>query len=190
MATASQTIEQPTLPPVGEADSLAGLGPANPDVTSVTVPGSVTEVVALDKRIRATMGICGQLVAERDKATAELRRQAKDILYPALIEMREHYSNAGARTDLLAGIPTFEAYLASIGFCSSILRVWEFRQRQKELESLLPGDGQKRLGSGSSKNGVAPQSEPEAVTIARRELSQLEEQIGTSACGTTRFESG
>jgi hypothetical protein len=92
--------------------------------------------------------------------------------------MRDYYSNAGARTDLLPGIPTFEAYLASIGFCSSILRVWEFRQRQKELGSLLPGDGQKRLGSGSSNR-----TEPEAVTIARRELSQLEEQIGTSPTG-------
>lgn len=174
MAIASQpTNDQPTLPPAGDADSLAGVGPANSNQTSVTVTNSVTEVVTtstaeLDKRIRATMTTCGQLVAERDRATAELRRHAKHILYPDLIEMRKHYKNAGARTDLFPGIPTFEAYLASIGFCSSILRVWDHRrdhrhrEKQKELESLLPSQGQKQISSGPS-GGASGSSSP--VTI-------------------------
>lgn len=136
--------------------------------TSVTAPGIVTEVVTistadLDNHIRATMGTCGQLVAERDRVTADLRRQAKDTLYPALIEMRKRYNNPGARTDLLPGIVTFEAYLESIGFCSSILRVWDHRQRQKELESLLPSDGRKRLGFGSSGRSTSEPTSPVAT---------------------------
>lgn len=156
------------LPPTGEADPLAALLPVFEKSTAlVTVaPTSVTvtEVATvstadLDKHIRATMGTCGQLVAERDKVTAEIRRQAKDVLHPALIEMRKRYNNPGARTDLLPGITTFEAYLLAIGFCSSILRVWDHRQRQKELEGLLPSNGQKRIGSGSS-SGPAGSSSP------------------------------
>ncbi len=126
--------------------------------TSVTV----TEVVPisiedLDKHIRSTMSTCGQLVAQRDRITGELRSQAKDILYPALIEMRKHFYNPGARTDLLPGIPTFGAYLGSIGFCESLLRVWDHRAK-KDLEGLL---GQKRIGSGSSS---APGSSSLVVT--------------------------
>lgn len=154
-----QQIEQPMFTTAGEADSLAVVLPVSEKSTAlVTVaPTSVTvtEVATvstadLDKHIRATMGTCGQLVAERDRVTAEIRRQAKDVLHPALIEMRKRYNNPGARTDLLPGITTFQAYLLSIGFCSSILRVWDHRQRQKELEGLLPSNGQKRIGSGSS----------------------------------------
>jgi hypothetical protein len=151
----------------GEADSLAVSLPASEKSTALVpvAPTSVTvtEVVTvstadLDKHIRATMGTCGQLVAERDRATAEIRRQAKDVLHPALIEMRKRYNNPGARTDLLPGISTFEAYLLSIGFCSSILRVWDHRNRQKELEGLLPSDGQKLIGSGSSSGPVGSSS--------------------------------
>ena len=129
--------------------SVALVVPVAP--TSVTVTEVVT-IADLDKRIRGTMGTCGQLVAERDRATAELRRQAKDILHPALIDMRERYSNPGARTDLLPGITTFSRYLESIGFCESLLRVWDHRAK-KNLESLLPNDGQKRIGSGSPSSG-------------------------------------
>jgi len=157
MKTTLQLNDQPMLPPVGGADSSAGVGPANSNQTYVTVTEVVTtSTTELDKRIRATMTTCGQLVAERDRATAELRRQAKDILYPDLIDMRKRYSNAGARTDLFPGIPTFGAYLASIGFCSSILRVWDHRrdhrhrEKQKELESLLPSQGQTQISSGHS----------------------------------------
>jgi hypothetical protein len=110
------------------------------------------------------MGTGGQLVAERDRITAELRRLAKDTLYPALREMRKRYNNPGARTDLLPGIPTFEAYLGSIGFCSSILRVWDHRRRQKELESFLPSDGQKRVGSGFGSSGRRAGSSSPVVT--------------------------
>jgi len=154
-----QTIEQPMFAPSGDTDSLVVLLPVS-EMSTASVPAAstsvtVTEVVTistaeLDKHIRAIMDTCGQLVAERDRVTAEIRRQAKDVLHPALIEMRKRYNNPGARTDLLPGILTFEAYLRSIRFCSSILRVWDHRRRQKELEGLLPSDGQKRIGSGSS----------------------------------------
>jgi len=162
-----QPIEQPMFSPAGEADSLAVLLPASEKstalvpvaATSVTVTEVVTVSTAdLDKHIRATMGTCGQLVAERDRVTAEIRRQAKDVLHPALIEMRKRYNNPGARANLLPGISTFEAYLLSIGFCSSILRVWDHRNRQKELEGLLPSDGQKLIGSGSSSRPVGSSS--------------------------------
>ena len=159
--TEARPTEHSISSPVGETDSRVGVGLANLTQTSVTVITLVTEDVTtstaeLDERIREAMGMCGQLVVERDRATAELRRKAKDILYPDLIEMRKRYKNAGARTDLCPGIPTFEAYLASIGFCSSILRVWDHRrdhrhrEKQKELESLLPSQGHKQFSSGPS----------------------------------------
>lgn len=99
-----QKIEQPMVTPAGQADSHAVLLPVSEistallispvALTSVTVTEDTTISTAdLDKHIRATMGTCGQLVAERDRVTAEIRRQAKDVLHPALIEMRKRYNS-------------------------------------------------------------------------------------------------
>ncbi len=78
--------------------------------------------------------------------------------------MRKRYNNPRARTDLLPGIVTFEGCLAMIGFSESLLRVWDFRKRQKEietllLESLLPNapvpPKAKQIGGGTPTVGVS-----------------------------------
>jgi len=81
-----QQIEQPMFTTAGQDDSRTVVLPVSEKSTALVkvAPTSVTvtEVVTvstadLDKHIRATMGTCGQLVAERDRATAEIRRQAE-----------------------------------------------------------------------------------------------------------------
>jgi alkylated DNA repair dioxygenase AlkB len=76
------------------------------------VTGSIKELTALSRR--------GQ---------TELRQR----LLPALQEVR----NRIAKGEAVDGCATMKAYLSSVGLHEGVIRLWEFRLREKEMQELL-----------------------------------------------------
>jgi hypothetical protein len=178
MATASQTIDQPTLPSAGSADSLAGVGLAtstagngeeiNSSKTPKTESQTTTVVSAEEEELR-------ELCNEADKKAKELlgpyhalQVRISGELFPILLRIKTLLPH-GEWT------PWYE------NFCKRHHITTSIRTVQRGFAELtgdrLLTDG--KPGAKSARNGVTP-SKPEAVVIARRELTQLEKQIGTS----------
>lgn len=88
MATASQTIEQPTLPPAGNADSLAGVGPATSATeitslkTSADIPNTTFDAFAVGAKEEIE-----ELEKEIDDKAAEIIGQFKDRLETELVPL-------------------------------------------------------------------------------------------------------
>lgn len=177
MATASQPIEQPILPPMGDADSLAELGLAETtgdegekisSKTPETESQTTTVVSAEEEELR-------ELCNEADK-------KAKELLVPYhALQVRI----SGELFPILLRIKTLLPYGEWTpwydNFCKRHHITTSIRTVQRGFAELT-GDRlltEGKPGAKSTRNGVTP-SEPEGVVIARRELTQLEEQIGTA----------
>lgn len=147
MAPSSQTIDQPILPPAGDADSLTGVGPANSTQTSVTV----TQVKGLKHLSAVELDAYIQSRALRcSKHVDGFRRRATE-LYIALIEMERRYNKQqGARSDLHE-LPakTWTEYVESSGINPATYRKWKSRLNNS-MRLLIAPDGTMTISSVAS----------------------------------------
>jgi len=140
----NSTIDQPTLPPAGEADSLAESRPAIATYVTVTQVKGLKSLspVELDAYIQSRALRCSMHVNG-------FRRRATE-LYTALIEMERRYNKQqGARSDLHE-LPakTWTEYVESSGINPATYRKWKSRLNNS-MRLLIAPDGTPTISSGA-----------------------------------------
>ena len=176
MATQKVSIDGHVTPPMGNADPLTELGPATPasveEIISLKTPPEIsnaTVVVSVEEE--ELRKLCDEADAKAKELVGPyhaLQVRISGELFPILLRIKTLLPH-GEWT------PWYE------NFCKRHHITTSMRTVQRGFAELtgdrLLTDG--KPGTKSTRNGVTP-SEPEAVVIARRELTQLEKQIGTS----------
>jgi alkylated DNA repair dioxygenase AlkB len=103
---------------------------------TVTVSRSETEPFGLNWTSYSTPALHDIVTGSIKELTALSRRGQTELrqrLLPALQEVR----NRIAKGEAVDGCDTMKAYLSSVGLSDGILRQWEFRLREKEMQELL-----------------------------------------------------
>lgn len=176
MATLSQLIDQPTIPPAGVADPRAALVPATS--SSVTVPqvAKLADLSSaeLDAYIKDRAVRCERHVAGFARRVSEL--------YLALFEMEGRFNKQqGARTDLKElSAQTWTEYVEGSGANYDAYRKWKSRMNAatKQLGTVVDPDG------GSKGKGGASRTQSNSVAEAAKNLAEVKEKLGSAAEGS------
>ena len=168
----NSNIDQPTTPPAGSADLLAGLGPATSTSVTVTQVKKLADLTSaeLDAYIKDRAVRCERHVAGFARRVSEL--------YLALFEMEGRFNKQqGARTDLKE-LPaqTWTEYVEASGASPDAYRKW--KSRMNDPMRLLGG----MVGNGGSKSdGASRQKGSTAVAEAAKNLAEVKEKLGSAA---------
>jgi hypothetical protein len=177
MNIASQPIEQPTLPPMGNADSLAGVGTAKSTPVTVTQVKKLADLtsVELDGYIKDKAIRCQRHVAGFARRSAEL--------YLGLYEMEGRFNKQqGARTDLNElTAKTWTEYVEGSGANYDAYRKWKSRMNEsmKLLGGMVSPDSASN-GKGG-KGGASHKKVSPTVAEAANNLAEVKKKLGSAA---------
>lgn len=170
----NSTIDQPMVPPEGDADPRAALVPATATSVTVTHVKKLADLTSaeLDAYIKDRASRCQRHVNGFARRVSEL--------YLALFEMEARFNKQqGARTDLKElTAHTWTEYVQGSGASYDAYRQWKSRMNlaTKQLGTVVePNDRNNGMSGGRNNTKSA------AVTQAAKNLADAKAQLGKSA---------
>ena len=173
--TSSQLTDQPTLPPMGDADPQAVPVPATSTPVTVTQVKTLADLtsVELDAYIKDKAIRCQRHVAGFARRVSEL--------YLALFEMEGRFKKQqGARTDLKElTAKTWTKYVEGSGANYDAYR--KCKSRMNESMELLGGTVSSDSNSKGGKGGASRRQSNSTVAEAAKNLAEVKKQLGPAA---------